>query len=154
MKKWMLILCALLLVLLLTGCSCKHEETTIINAKDPACEEAGYTGDKVCEVCEEVLVKGEAVAKLDHTYGDWKETKAPTATEKGEKERECSACGDVEKAEIPATGTATGDGNNEGGNANKPSSPNTGDNNSILWVVLMAITAGAVLTVVAKKRCK
>lgn len=70
MKKWMLILCALLLVLLLTGCSCKHEETTIINAKDPACEEAGYTGDTKCLQCEEIVAQGTEIEPIGHSASE------------------------------------------------------------------------------------
>jgi len=70
MKKWMLILCALLLVLLLTGCSCKHEETIIINAKDPACEEAGYTGDTKCLKCEEIVAQGTEIEPTDHSASE------------------------------------------------------------------------------------
>ena len=36
-----------------------------------------------------------------HTYGEWKETKAATETEKGEKQRTCSVCGYVDIEEIP-----------------------------------------------------
>ena len=36
-----------------------------------------------------------------HTWGEWKETKAPTTTETGLKERECSVCHAKETADIP-----------------------------------------------------
>lgn len=36
-----------------------------------------------------------------HTWGDWKETKAPTTTETGLEERECSVCHAKETREIP-----------------------------------------------------
>ncbi len=35
-----------------------------------------------------------------HTFGNWTETKAPTYTEKGEKQRTCSVCSYVDKQEI------------------------------------------------------
>ena len=104
----------------------KHTE--IIKGKvEATCTEAGYTGDKVCEVCEAEIEKGEAVEatghtfaegwskdatdhwkvctvegcegiaeKAAHTYGEWKETKAPTCTEAGERTRVCSVCEEVQ----------------------------------------------------------
>ena len=47
--------------------------------------------------CEHTSEKKDEAA---HTYGEWTETKAPTFTEKGEKQRACTVCGYAEKAEI------------------------------------------------------
>lgn len=38
-----------------------------------------------------------------HSYGEWKETEAPTCTEKGKKERTCE-CGEKQTQDVPATG--------------------------------------------------
>ena len=38
-----------------------HGETELKNQKDATCTEAGYTGDKVCAVCGEILEKGETI---------------------------------------------------------------------------------------------
>lgn len=46
---------------------CKHENTSIVYAKDASCTESGYTGDKVCNKCGAVLEKGTEIAMLDHT---------------------------------------------------------------------------------------
>ncbi len=46
-----------------------HTEVTE-NQKDATCTEEGYTGDKVCSVCKEVLEKGEVIPALGHTYGE------------------------------------------------------------------------------------
>ena len=67
MKKWMFVLCAILMLLMLAGCSCKHDETVIINTKDPSCEEAGYTGDTKCMKCEEIVAQGTEIAPVGHT---------------------------------------------------------------------------------------
>ena len=70
-----------------------HGETELKNQKDATCTEAGYTGDKVCAVCGEILEKGETVAKLAHNYKDGK----------------CTVCGAADPdykpadAEIPKT---------------------------------------------------
>ncbi len=39
-----------------------------------------------------------------HTYGEWKETKAPTCTEKGSKERTCTECGEKQTQSVSAKG--------------------------------------------------
>ena len=49
-----------------------HGETELKNQKDATCTEAGYTGDKVCAVCGEILEKGETIPKLAHDYKDGK----------------------------------------------------------------------------------
>ncbi|NJE45089.1 hypothetical protein [Massilimicrobiota sp. SW1139] len=146
-----------------------HGETELKNAKEATCTEEGYTGDKVCKVCGEVLEKGTVIEKIAHTFGEWTVTKEPTATEKGEKQHTCTICGYVEKQEIPATGTPTnpseGNGNSPIGTTD-PKDPttdnqtvsdtsnktnnkdvlNTGDDSSIaLWVTVM-LGAGAILT--------
>lgn len=46
---------------------CKHENASIVNAKDASCTESGYTGDKVCDKCGVILEKGSEIAMLDHT---------------------------------------------------------------------------------------
>ena len=80
-----------------------------------------------------------------HTFGQWTQTKAATATENGSKERICSVCGYKETAVITATGTT-----------NKPVTefPQTGDNsNIILWIVLLFVSGGIIGTIrITKKR--
>ncbi len=49
-----------------------HGETELKNQKDATCTEAGYTGDKACAVCGEILEKGETIPKLAHDYKDGK----------------------------------------------------------------------------------
>ena len=60
------------------------------------------------------FVKPEVFHKLlgtgEHTFTEWTETKAPTCGAKGEKQRECTVCGDKETEPIPATGKHTYDG--------------------------------------------
>ena len=57
-----------------------HGETELKNAKEATCAEEGYTGDKVCTVCGEILEKGEVIPKLAHDYADGK----------------CTACGAID----------------------------------------------------------
>lgn len=49
-----------------------HGETEIKNAKEATCAEEGYTGDKVCKICGEVIEKGKVIEKTAHEYKDGK----------------------------------------------------------------------------------
>ncbi len=51
--------------------------------------------------CEHTSEKKDVAA---HTFGEWTETKAPTYTEKGEKQRTCTVCSYVDKQEVDALG--------------------------------------------------
>ena len=100
MKKWLMIALLICLMLTLTACKCKHEETSIVNAKDPACTEEGYTGDVVCNKCNETVTPGEAIPATGHT-GEWIVSRPPTEDAPGEKYRVCECCGEIEYQEIP-----------------------------------------------------
>ena len=47
-------------------------ETELKNIKNATCTAEGYTGDKVCKVCGEVVEQGTAIAKLPHNFEDGK----------------------------------------------------------------------------------
>ncbi|MDD6527412.1 MAG: InlB B-repeat-containing protein [Oscillospiraceae bacterium] len=85
--------------------------TELKNAKSATCTEAGYTGDTCCKGCSAVITKGSVIpATGSHSFGAWKQTKAPTCTAKGEKTRTCSVCGKTETLavdKIAHTYTAT-----------------------------------------------
>lgn len=81
------------------------------------------------------------------TFGDWEVTIQPTATDKGEKERICSQCGYVEKAEIPATGTA---------GISETNIPKTKVNTGVcshmaFWSILMLGIAGAGMWILRRR---
>ena len=100
--------------------------TVVKNAKAPTCTEPGYTGDKVCTVCGEIVKTGEVIPAAGHSYKDGK----------------CTVCG------------AADPNANSGGNTGTDS-PNTADGAAMgLWLSLMtvAVLAGAVL--VLGKRCR
>ena len=65
---------------------CLHENTALINAKDATCTEAGYTGDRLCTGCSQIIQQGEALAALGHSFGQW------TAVA-GAQIRTCATCG-------------------------------------------------------------
>ena len=61
----------------------------------------------VCGATKDVVV---IPAPKDHVAGDWKETKAPTCTEKGEEVSKCTVCGKVlNTREVAAKGHTAGE---------------------------------------------
>ena len=100
-------------------------------AKAATCTAEGYTGDKVCKNCGEVLEKGEIIPMLAHSYKDGK----------------CTECGaaDPDYKPVSPTDPAAPDkgpgGSDKGGNA-----PGTNDHNSLtLWLLLLT-ASGCILT--------
>lgn len=112
---------------------------------------------------------GEKNDMQKHSFGEWTQTKAPTNTEKGEKERICSVCEYKEIEEIPVVVTpenpdeqdkpitSPGDTNPDNGKSdtnNDQDVPTTGDNtNILLWSVsLIASAFGFIGAAFYKKR--
>lgn len=70
---------------------------TLKDAKDATCKEPGYTGDKVCKFCGEVLEKGEEIKVLEHKT-ELKNAKDATCAAAGYTGDEvCTVCGEVVK---------------------------------------------------------
>lgn len=44
---------------------CDHADTKVVNATKPTINNAGYTGDKVCNVCGKTIAKGTVIAQLN-----------------------------------------------------------------------------------------
>lgn len=80
-------------------CAAGHTEVTDA-ATAPTCTKDGLTEGKHCSVCNKVLIAQEKVAATGHSFGDWKETKAPTETSEGLAERKCSVCGKKEQKKL------------------------------------------------------
>ena len=107
MKKTMVSALLLALLLLLTGCACKHEQTHLVNAAAATCTAAGYTGDTVCDACEETVAEGSAIAALGHEPGERTGEAEPTCTDEGYTgDILCAVCGAIAQAgeAIPAAG--------------------------------------------------
>ena len=106
-----------------------HGETELKDAKEATCTAEGYTGDKVCKVCGEVVEQGKAIPKLAHSYKDGK----------------CTVCG-AEDPDYEAPATIV-DGDTE--------PPQTGDDSNIaLWTTLLlsSICALSMMFVVNKRK--
>ena len=99
---------------------------------------------------------GDKADKAAHDF-NWVVDKEATATKKGSKHEECKVCGYKKAAvEIPATGSTTKPTNPTQTNPSTGAeSPKTGDNNNLmLWIALIFISGGAVIsiTVYSKKK--
>lgn len=76
-----------------------HKETTIEKKKKATEDEEGYSGDKVCKACKEVIKKGKVIEKLVH-MDDVKKVEAKAATDKEDGNIEyyiCNSCGKLYK---------------------------------------------------------
>ncbi len=83
------------------------------NVKEATCTVSGYTGDKICKVCGDVIEKGEVIAKTAHNYKDGK----------------CIVCGGADPNYNPKPGN--GD----------TTSPGTGDSSHrALWISLLLVS--------------
>ena len=63
---------------------CEHLITIVKNEVNATCTEDGYSGDTVCQTCDEVVAAGKVIPALGHTYEDG------SCTVCGEKEPGCS----------------------------------------------------------------
>ncbi len=106
-------------------------ETELKNAKEATCTEEGYTGDKVCKVCGEVVEKGTVIAKTAHDFKDGK----------------CTVCGAADPDYVPTKPTDPDKGDTD--------SPQTGDSsNMALWIALLFVSGTGLFgaTVYSRKR--
>ncbi|MBR6524971.1 MAG: leucine-rich repeat domain-containing protein [Clostridia bacterium] len=100
------------LALFLTSCACGHKETSITGFLDAACTIDGYTGDKVCNDCGEVVEKGSAIPAMGHITGEITDCVNATCVADGYTgDRYCEICWErVEVGEaIPAQGHTPGE---------------------------------------------
>ncbi len=71
--------------------------------KDATCTESGVSLHHKCTVCGHVKEKEteiRVIEALGHAIGDWKQTKDPTLTEDGMRNRSCNVCGGEKETEI------------------------------------------------------
>ncbi|MDD6062977.1 MAG: Ig-like domain-containing protein, partial [Oscillospiraceae bacterium] len=71
---------------------------TIRNVVQASCKAAGYSGDLICTLCEEVMQAGHTTEKLDHRYDAT--IVAATCGSEGYTEYVCSTCGDKYRADF------------------------------------------------------
>jgi len=76
----------------------------IVEITYPSCEAGGFTTYK-CKMCSSTTV-GDYTDKLEHEYGEWRETTHPSCDAEGERARYCKHCTDLETEAIPPLGHA------------------------------------------------
>lgn len=88
---------------------CKKQEYRITNIQHGQyelknyksnCESDGYSGDKYCSICGELIEKGSVITKAGHTFGSWQTVTEPTVDSEGLEKRVCSKCGAEETRAI------------------------------------------------------
>ena len=84
--------------------TCAHSMTEDVKAIAANCTEKGQTAGTKCLGCGEIVSGCEEIPALGHSYGAWKQTKAPTCTEKGMETRTCTRCNASETRDINALG--------------------------------------------------
>lgn len=118
--------------------ACDHSQTEIKDAKEATCQTEGYSGDKVCVNCGEILEKGEIIAKSAHHYVDG------ICTVCGDTEDKTSSDGNDEQNNSQDENNEAG-GNEDNENNYDSDVPQNGDNSHIVLWVIMFIIAGSVL---------
>lgn len=119
---------------------CNHSnDFIIINTKDATCTEEGYTGDKVCPDCNEVMEEGTIIPKLSHEFEDGI----------------CNNCGELDPnyntgtEEEPGTEEKP---NTENNSDNGVDSPQTSDDTNLYFMVGMIIFSIIGLACIRKTR--
>ncbi|MBO4938474.1 MAG: S-layer homology domain-containing protein [Oscillospiraceae bacterium] len=84
-----------------------HGSTKISGALDATCTAPGYTGDKVCRNCGEILTPGQEIPASGHSYRAV--VTAPTCTEGGFTTYTCGTCSDSYTADETAAAGHTYD---------------------------------------------
>ena len=64
--------------------------------KEASCTEDGYTGDTVCNVCNEVIQTGKLIPATGHSFGEWAVTQEADCFHDGLQVRACTVCGQEE----------------------------------------------------------
>lgn len=65
------------------------------NKRSMTCLRQGYTGDKICDICEGIISSGSVMGKTSHTYGSWETVSKATVFKKGKQQSLCTVCGDA-----------------------------------------------------------
>ncbi|MBD5543631.1 MAG: leucine-rich repeat protein [Lachnospiraceae bacterium] len=97
----------------ITGINCKHEDISrhrIEGAIVATCTEAGYSGDKICTICQTKIETGRTIPATGHIWENAPRIdKAATCTMAGSKSVHCSRCDATkDKSIVPALGHTGG----------------------------------------------
>lgn len=78
-----------------------HQHTLALNKTEATCTEMGYTGDIICEDCNECIEDGREIPALEHDYDEGNIIEQPTYQKDGLKEYTCKRCYDKKQEVIP-----------------------------------------------------
>lgn len=82
-----------------------HVHIKVDGKQDAACGKPGYTGNTVCEDCNETIATGEDIpATGNHSWNAGEVTKEATCTEAGEKTYTCTVCSETKTEAVDALG--------------------------------------------------
>lgn len=81
-----------------------HLNTEIRDAIKPSCTENGYTGDKYCFDCNEIVSVGETISPTGHTWDDGVISTEPSCTKSGKKTYTCTNCQNKKTETVNPTG--------------------------------------------------
>ena len=77
-----------------------HCNTEIRNTVEASCSQEGYTGDTYCKDCNILLIQGNSISKLEHTWNEGIITSESTCISSGVRTYSC-VCGETRTEEIP-----------------------------------------------------
>ena len=83
------------------GVGKKHGDFELKNYQEANCTADGYSGDKYCKNCEELVEMGKILPATGHTWSEWTVISKPTLDANGTEERVCGKCKEKESKEIP-----------------------------------------------------
>ena len=83
--------------------SCKHDNVITVNAKNPDCENDGYSGDEICTDCGKVITAGSTLTHTGHNFIKGSIIEEETCTTDGKCYYYCDNCGEKKIVTIPAS---------------------------------------------------
>ena len=110
-----------------------EHDIAITGAKEPTCTIEGYTGDKICKICGEIMEKGQVIPKLTHRYVNGK----------------CAICGAIDPNYKPSNTSIQTD-----KDTNDKNDLQTGTSNILTFWIVLLFLSGLTATAVILKQYK
>ncbi len=81
--------------------TCEHKATALTRYLAPTCTEDGYTGDKICLDCREVLIEGKVIRAVGHNFSAESDSvfRPAICTENELRYHSCAVCHEVSRDE-------------------------------------------------------
>ncbi len=143
-----------------------HDEQ-LVNVRSADCDEDGYSGDIVCEICDEIIKAGEKIPATGHSFVDGvceycgiADTSAPTESDtpaetdepQGDTPLPPAQEDNVDTSQPNTPGISSGDIDDIGDNTDTNNNPQTGV--QLSGMLLLAAVSGAVMFATAKRKRK